>query len=182
MNKDIKKHNKGFTLIELMVATSLFIVIMISALGSLLMLINESRNGRANRIAMDNVNFAIESIARSIRMGSNYYCGSIGNLSDVNSSLGCENGENIISFVPQSDSSSRVEYRLENNTIKRFDSMNYFTGVPIVSSDVNVSKLKFFVNVNDVQPKVYIIIEGSVKVKGILKSFAIQTLASQRNF
>lgn len=178
----IKKNNKGFTLIELMVATSLFMVIMISALGSLLMLINESRNGRANRIAMDNVNFAMESMARSIRMGSNYYCGSIGSLSDVNSSLGCDSGESVVSFVPQANSNSRVEYRLEDNTIKRFDSSNSFTGVPVISQDVSISKLKFFVNINGVQPKVYIIIEGSVNVKGIEKSFAIQTLASQRNF
>ena len=32
------------------------------------------------------------------------------------------------------------------------------------------------------QPSVYIIMEGTVMVKGVPTSFAIQTLASQRNF
>lgn len=187
MFKFFNQKNNGFTLVELMVATSLFMIIMISAIGSLIMLIDESKNSRSVRIAMENVNFAMESMTRSIRMGTGYYCGNISNLSDISDiSLGCTNGGSIISFVPQEIDSmpatSRVEYRLESNTIKRFDSTNSVTGVPIVSSDVSVSKLKFFVRVDGVQPMVYIIMEGTVKVNGVPTSFALQTLASQRNF
>jgi len=57
----------------------------------------------------------------------------------------------------------------------------------MVSSDVNIERLKFFVKgaenpSENTQPSVYIIMKGTVKVKGVPTSFAVQTLASQRNF
>lgn len=181
-----KDNKKGFTLVELMVATSLFLIIMISALGALLMLIGEARNSRALRISMENVNFAMESMARSIRMGTGYYCGDI-DLDDFTTSpLGCQNGNDIFSFIPQSidlntKAPSRVIYSFEDNTIKRYDYLSP-SGVPIVSPNVNIEKLEFYVDVLNHHPRVYIILKGTVMVKGVPTNFAIQTMASQRNF
>lgn len=181
--------NLGFTLIELMVATSLFVVIMLSALSSLFMLLDESKNSRALRLAMDNVNFAMESMTRSIRMGSNYYCGSV-ELSNLTETQDCPSGGSTVSFVPQSQGSDpvayRIKYKLENNTLKRYDSVNQ-DGISMISSDVKIESLNFFVkvpNINNmyIQPSVYIIMRGTVKVKGVPTYFAVQTLASQRNF
>ena len=183
------KKNSGFTLIELMVATSLFVVIMLSALSALFMLLDESKNSRALRLAMDNVNFAMESMTRSIRMGSNYYCGSVV-LSDLTGTLGCPSGGDTVSFVPQPQGSDpvsyRTKYRFENNTLKRYDAINQ-SGISMISPDVKIESLKFFVKVPDInnmyiQPSVYIIMRGTVTVKGVPTYFAVQTLASQRNF
>jgi len=184
----------GFTLIELMVATSIFVVIMLASMGALFMLLDASKNSRALRFAMDNVNFSMESMTRSIRMGTNYYCvesGSGVSMSDTTSSRDCPDGGTLISFVPQSPAILRVGYKLtarndppkNTYTLERCDINGC---IPIVSSDVDIRKLKFFVkgsayNDNE-QASVYIIMKGTVLVKGVPTSFSIQTMASQRNF
>jgi len=185
--KNRKFNSSGFTLVELMIATSLFVIIMLSALSSLLILLNESKNSRALRLAMDNVNFAMESMTRSIRMGINYYCGAT-NLNDLNiTPRSCPDGGTIMSFIPQAKGSVqptyRTEYRFVDNTIKRYDEGNFIDGVSIISPEVNIDNLEFFVNTgDDVQPSVYIIVKGTVTIKGVPTSFSIQALASQRNF
>lgn len=182
MGRVNRQKNKGFTLIELMVATSLFIVIMLSAMGSLFMLLDESKNSRALRVAMENVNFAMDSMTRSIRMGTDYYCNG--------ASTSCINGSEL-SFVPQSQSSdtpsSRITYEFDstNYTIKRSNGDSI--GVPIISPEVKIDLLNFNIKVPSssqslIQPSVYITIKGRVMVKGVPTSFALQTLASQRNF
>ena len=158
----------GFTLVELMVATTLFAVIMLAAMSSLFVLLDESKDSRALRVAMDNVNFAMESMTRSIRMGSDY-----------------SGGGDSFSFISQEGSD--ITYRLPldgTSTIEKCDGLDC---VPIVSSDVKIDVLNFLINVPTagdllIQPSVYIMVKGTVKVKGVPTSFAIQTLASQRNF
>lgn len=193
------KKNKGFTLIELMVSISIFSIIMLTAIGSFLITLNVAKNARALRFAMDNVNFAMESMTRSIRMGKNYYCPSIppGDGSDtvfLGTDLGtadCPNGATFIAFVPQkaNPAGSYIAYRQRRvkedfYTLDRCDKTG--TCVPTVSSDVNVKKLNFIVkgssDSDDLQPSAYIIMQGEVMVRGKPVSFAIQTLASQRNF
>lgn len=187
-----KKNNKGFTLIELMVATSIFVVIMLSAMGALFMLMGASKNSRALRSAMDNVNFSMESMTRSIRMGTNYYCGGGVPFSDSTSSNDCSGGDTAVSFIPQTPSDSqfpRVAYKIfprvnGTYTLQRCEGSN--SCVDIVSSDVDVKKLKFFVkgssSSDSLQASVYIIMKGTVTVQGVPTSFALQTMASQRNF
>lgn len=192
--KENKQKNSGkdggFTLIELMVATSIFVIIMLASMGALFTLLDAAKSSRALRSAMDNVNFAMESMTRSIRMGTNYYCGTVV-LSDITSSKDCPDGGLLISFVPQPQGAtlpnSRVGYQVTTDGIlKRYDSSDT-SGVPIVSSDVKIDKLKFFVKLfdatgNKVQPSVYIIMKGTVTTKNGPVSFSLQTMASQRNF
>lgn len=196
--KNIISKTKGFTLIELMVATSLFIVIMLSALSALFMLLDESKNSRALRFAMDNVNFAMDSMTRSIRMGTNYYCGTF-YTTDLISTNDCPSGDTLISFVPQPKGTiqaiSRIGFGISaprsdgTNSLERCEQNNGTTScVSIVSDNVDVQRIKFFVKLvdantgNKVQPSVYIIMKGTVMVKGVPTSFAVQTMASQRNF
>ncbi|HLP86800.1 MAG TPA: type II secretion system protein [Candidatus Paceibacterota bacterium] len=192
--QNTKNNNNGFTLIELMVATSIFVVIMLGSMSSLFVLLDAGKNSRALRFAMDNVNFAMESMTRSIRMGTNYYCvdtsAGISMDSHLEDSMDCPTGETFVAFVPQQTTTSRVGYRLtsrndERNThsLQRCDINGC---VDIVSPDVDIEKLKFFVNGSNnndnTQASVYIIVKGSVLVKEVPVSFSIQTLASQRNF
>ena len=203
MIKKDKKFNNGFTLIELMVATSLFIVIMLSAMSALFMLLDESKNSRALRFAMDNVNFAMDSMTRSIRMGKNYYCVNSGSnmpsLYTVESGgKDCSTGGPLLAFIPQlkegevtNSLSGYMRFETPTGsgkyTIQKCTSQFISDCVSVISPDVNVDVLKFFVNGADntlpnTQPSVYIIMKGTVLVKGVPTSFAIQTMASQRNF
>lgn len=197
-NKNKKTRERGFTLVELMVATTVFVLIVVSSIGSLLTLLGASKDSRALRFAMDNVNFAMESMTRSIRMGVNYYC--VNEVdgttpSDVNSIQNCSSGGTLVSFVPQSSiadgSPYRVTYKLSSrgdstHTLKRCIGNNESNCVEIISSDIDIKQLKFFVNgassSDSVQASVYITLKGEITVKGKVSSFMLQTLASQRNF
>lgn len=182
------KKQKGFTLIELMVATSLFVAVVLFTMGSLFDLLDKTKNSRALRFAMDNVNFAMESMTRSIRMGTNFLCLDSG-LVPTNTALkgDCINGGTLISFVPQ-NKDYRVSYKLssrpdETHTLQRCVAS---VCVDIVSNDVNIKNLKFVVtgsaDGDGMQSKAYIMMKGEVLVKDVANSFAVQTLASQRNF
>jgi len=180
--------NRAFTLIELMVATSIFVIIMLASMSSLFIMLDATKNSKALRSAMDNVNFAMESMTRSIRMGTNYYCGTAGqsvNLSDFSNSNSHDDVNcTLIAFETQDPSATqKVAYQLSGGAIQINNNNSW---VPITSPDITINKLKFFVKGsgdNDgTQASVYIIIKGTVKVKGVPTSFAIQTMASQRNF
>jgi type II secretory pathway pseudopilin PulG len=199
------KKNKGFTLIEMMVATSIFIIIMIMAMGALLVSSNAAKQGEALHTAMDNVNFAMDSMSRSLRIGTHYYCvqnGSLGvNLTTGTSGLfpltgsDCAMGGgspgSAVAFVPASstdippgtavayEKNQRADgtYTLQRCTISGC--------IDLVASNVNVQNLEFFVTgsspTDTIQPSVYILMQGVVTVKGVPTSFAIQTMASQRS-
>ncbi len=191
--------NKGFTLIELMVASSIFAMIMLVCIGALIVTLNTAKNSRALRVAMDNVNFAMESMTRSLRMGTSYYCAEAGSQvpmrDNKEENQDCENGGTFIAFVPQlpDEHFSRIGYQIvkreneDTHTLKRCDgSTQPATCVDIVSSDVDIHKLNFIVKGSDetdgVQASVYMMVQGSIMIKGKANDFSIQTLASQRNF
>lgn len=69
-----RKSSRAFTLIEMLVAITLFTVIMISAVGSLIAINDANRKTQAVRSAVDNVNFALDNISRRLRTGKNYHC------------------------------------------------------------------------------------------------------------
>lgn len=197
-----KQKNSGFTLIELMIATTLFTIIMMMGVGSLVVSSNSAKAAQKLRIAVDNVNFAMESMTRELRMGTHYYCNTIYEILDDNAVRDCS-GETIIAFNPQivSGSSPRVayyrterelldEYGNKTYTLERceLDSSNIKECSDIVSKDVNIDTLKFYVrgstppaSFDEIQPSVRILIKGSVKIKGEETHFSLQTMASQRS-
>jgi prepilin-type N-terminal cleavage/methylation domain-containing protein len=200
----IKRSNKkttpnlvsGFTLVELMVATSIFVVIMLASMGSLFTLLDASKTSRALRFAMDNVNFSMESMTRSIRMGSYYY--SVPLYGAINSSdhlttgrnSSSADGDSWVSFIPQGGT-QRIGYKLHTDedsgksTLQKCDEGS-INCVSIISDDVNIDYLKFIVKGSEPndseQAGVYILLKGTVMVKDVPNSFSVQTFASQRNF
>jgi len=181
--KRIKK-NSGFTLIELMVATAIFTVVMTVSLGALLVTLSTSKNARALQFAMDNVSFAMESMTRSLRMGTDYYCEDNYMITD------CPNGSSKISFLPQGSSGNRVRYYLTQRGDGTYniitDDGDSSEAVDLISPNINIEVLKFVVkgsSPNDnIQPSIHLMIKGSVKLSNKDVPFAIQTMISQRNF
>jgi prepilin-type N-terminal cleavage/methylation domain-containing protein len=196
-NRQIRKNKtRGFTLVELMVSTSIFAIIMLASIGSLFTLLGASKNSRAKHTALDNVNFALESMTRSIRMGKNYICTSGGD--DYPTTLGgglipgcdCQDGEagTAISFLPQSEGLKLTTYKLSCNTGNDFCTLQRCISedcVQIISDNVNIKNVNFFVKGTrdpQRQPSVFIKLKGEVKVKEELVPFNIQTFINQRNY
>jgi len=194
--KKERNFSRGFTLIELMVATALFIIAMIMTMGSLTVSNSTSKKAQQLGLAMENVNFAMESMTRSLRIGSNYVCRMGTNtidLSSIQPTADCNfntDGGYLVAFKPAITNSSYpfIAYKTYNNgtwtSLQRCD--NNSTCTDLTSSNVNVEILKFFVigadnTTSGVQPSVYIMMKGTVTVEGDSSSFAIQTIASQRS-
>lgn len=199
MMLDLKQKNNGFTLVELMVATSLFTVIMLMGVGSLVVSSNSAKSAQKLRVAVDNVNFAMESMTRELRTGTYFNCGYDGvSMADglVND---CDAG-NVIAFTPQQpvDGSpvSRVAYVVRErgngtNSLVRCEGSDDNCS-EIVSLDVNVENLKFYVAGTDInpdseatldmiQPSAKILMSGIVKTKDGFAPFSLQSMASQRS-
>ncbi len=190
---------KGFTLIELMVATSIFMIIMLMAMGSLVISSDSAKKSEGLRFAMDNVNFAMESMTRSLRTGTHYSCVLSGGTVDLSMTpepsdcpLQGNNPGSLLAFMPAAADVDNLPSPFAYQKVKRGDGLTSTLErcdrngcVDVVSSDVDVEDLRFYVDGSYpddmVQPRVYILMKGTVTVKGEPTSFAIQTVASQRS-
>ncbi len=188
----------GFTLVEIMVAMSIFAMVMLVAIGGLVVSSNSAKKARSLRTAMDNVNYAMENMSRSLRLGSGYSCVDSGtniSLSDLTSAQpsdcsGTTGGSGII-FTPANpdpvNPPNITAFQWNAGKIKKISVQNP-TAVDLTSDEVTIKDLKFFVKgtkdstAGDLtQPRVYIIMKGVVTINGEDTEFALQTLASQRN-
>ncbi|KND48102.1 MAG: putative Type IV pilus pilin [Parcubacteria bacterium C7867-006] len=191
MIKTIRKNNKGFTLVELMVSLSVFITVMVISTGSILSVIDANRKSQSLRSVMDNLNYTLESMTRNIRFGTAYHCDITQGISS--SPLDCSGGAS--SMAVTSSAGTLVTYRLDNGRIARATNCvggtvgcteYYMTG-----SDVTITAMNFFVSgsatygggSNLYQPRAIIVISGYVGSKQTSRStFTIETTVSQRMF
>jgi prepilin-type N-terminal cleavage/methylation domain-containing protein len=105
--------NRGFTLVEMIVSLAIFAVVAVIAVGALLKVIDANKKAQSIQSSITNINFALESISRDIRVGTDYTCGNSSELSTIRpekiSSFGAStcaisNGNRYIAF-----NSSRVD-------------------------------------------------------------------------
>ncbi len=177
--------NRGFTLIELMVAVSVFTMIMVISMGSILTVIDANRKSQSLRSVMDNLNYTLESMTRTIRFGTQYHCDVLQGI--VGTPRNCS-APGASSMSVRSSLGTTVEYKLEGTRIRRTTggTSQYLTGtdVTITSFMFIVSGAPSYSNGADLnQPMAIIVIGGYVGSKPTSKStFMIQTTVSQRLF
>ncbi|MEX2010250.1 MAG: type II secretion system protein [Parcubacteria group bacterium] len=178
--KNLKK-NSGFTLLEIMVSLSIFMVVMTISMGAILNVYDANRKSRAESAVMGNLNLAVETMTREMRFGRNYHCGSTGVLTNPQN---CASGGNYMSFL--SSEGVQIIYRQSGTLIEKSTSGGAFLAV--TAPEVRVESLEFFVlgstieaTGSEQQPRVLIKIKGNAGEKAIARSeFALQTLVSQR--
>ena len=168
---------KGFTLIELMVAVSIFIIIMTISMGSIIGIFDASRKSRSLKTVLNNLNLAVESMSKEMRFGDNYHCGVS---CTITLPKNCSNGDTLMSFLSSDD--EQVTYRLNGTTIeKKVDAEIY---LPLTGSEIVIDDLTFYTlgsGVGDsLQPKVLIIIRSHSGTGKGRTDFTLQTLVSQR--
>ncbi len=69
-----KQPSSGFTLIELIIALGVFGVVITTAVGALLMLVATNEQLQQEQNVMSNLSFALDSMTREIRTGTDYQC------------------------------------------------------------------------------------------------------------
>jgi len=183
-NNNISK-SSGFTLVEIMVAISIFSIVMVVSLGSILSVLDANKKSQTLRSVMDNLNFSLESMTRDIRFGENYHCSTGGT---ITLPLDCASGNSTLNL--KVTDGSQIVYKLVGDGVTSGRIVKTFGGTDynVTSSDVVIQDLKFRVlgslaysNGDLSQPKVIIIIKGYVGSKPTTRSsFILETTVSQR--
>jgi prepilin-type N-terminal cleavage/methylation domain-containing protein len=168
-------YSRGYTLIELIIAVGLFAVVMTLASGAYIIMIDLTRQAQNKATGIDNLSFALETMTRNIRTGTNYNCGGLGD---------CVSGASSFSFTDSNGVD--VTYRLSGTTIQQNKGG---TQSILTEPSVVVSSFMFYVSGtvplsagNYSQPHVTIIVSGSVSSGPgkALQSFSVETGATMR--
>ena len=182
------KNKRGFTIIELIVAVSLFIVVSLVSMGALLSIVDVNRKAQSTKSILNNLSFSIESMSKAMRVGSTYHCGSSGFIDTPQDCLG---GGNWIAFESSSgdrgNPNDQIVYRINGNQLERsINSGASFIGVTAPEVELTAGTgLRFFVlgssPADTAQPRIIIIMKGKAGIKDKTStSFNLQTSVSQR--
>lgn len=163
------KNNRGYTLVELIIAVGLFAFIMMLSSGAYLVMIGINRQVQGIATGIDNLAFALETMTRTIRTGTSYSCSGGGD---------CDNGGSNFSVVDSSGDT--VSYALSGGVITQ-------NGVALTDPSVTVSSLMFYASgtgkpTSDyLQPRVTTIVSGTVSSgPGKTEPFTVETGATMR--
>jgi len=175
--------SRGFTLVELIVSLGLFVIVIVAAVSSLASVNTAARKVEAMRSVLDNLNFAIESMSRTIRTGTQITCGAAGSASDC--SFFTDNSSSQISLEKTIGVDETVTFRHwvvnNNGEIQKCTGGNC---VALTAPGIDVESLRFYVDgapVGDsLQPAVRMIVAGTATAGGNIAPFVIQTTVSVR--
>ncbi len=181
---------RGFTLIEMLVAVSLFTVVMFVSVSALLALVGANRKAQALQSVMNNLNITLDGMVRALRMGTHYECGGttpVGNQGGGGND--CLEGAPYMSFIPfgvPPDNSNAWVYAYDGAAKRILKSENGGSYVPITADSVDIDSLTFYVlgtvRGDTTQPKVVVEVKGTAGADRIKTktTFSIQATAVQR--
>ncbi len=196
MKKLFKNNNSGYTIIETMIAISLFIIIIMSGMGALLNANLLQHKSQDMRSIVDNLSFIMEDISRNLRTGYEYRCITDGNfLTNLEIPQSCSTGGAIAFEESQGDTgitSDQWIYKIESNdggvTFNIFKSIDGGTNfVQLNGTEIVINSVSGFSVLgaeaapgNEQQPLVNIRLAGEIYYKDLITPFDLQTSVSQR--
>jgi len=187
------KEQKGFTLVELIVSMGLFIVVLLGTTSVLLVMLDANRKAQSMRGVMEGLNFALDDIGRSVRVGKEFQC--LGNTevppsyttprntavfkAETDAAAGCS-GVSI-----QLDYGVVTYYRQGNGirkTLVRSDGNVDYAGLLLTPSEIIANTVVFHVIGNQTgdQPRVLLRIVGITGSGDTQSTFNIQTAVTAR--
>lgn len=185
---------RGFTLVEMIVAVGLFAVVSLVCIGTVLALINANRKAQALQSVMNNLNVAVDGMARAAREGSVYHCGG----GTVSVAQSCPAGGTTFAFESfggdTKNAGDQWVYQFvapaggESGYIRRSKDSGT-TWVRITAPEVSITSMNFYVagtntltqNGDVVQPQVLMMIIGTAGTDSkSMSTFHLQVSATQR--
>jgi len=177
-----ERTQEGFTLVELIVSLGLFIIVIMAAVASLYSVNDTARKVESMRSVLDNLNFAVESMSRTIRTGTQIGC-------HGNAGVNCtfaDGGGTQITIEGTLGRSGTMDYRHSIDGTGRGEIEKWTNGVwiPITAPGIDVQHLTFYVEGAEtddgLQPKVTMLIQGIAIAGENVAPFAVQTQVSVR--
>lgn len=164
----------GFTLIEMLVALFIFSVVMVIATGALVSVIEANRKAQSVEAVMSNVSFAIDSMSRALRVGTEYNPGPGSSCAD--------GGASSMEFT---DVDGRaVEYRFNGGQIERRIGGAGNSFLAMTAPEVTIERFCLYVQgespSDGEQPRILMLVGGRAGQGKTETIFDIQTLVSQR--
>ena len=180
MLKNSKHHNQAFTLVEIMVAVSIFAIVATITVSALLSANAVNNKAQAIKLAMDNLNYALDSIAIKMKFGTNF------SFNDTNAELTFES--------PKDSSATGVAkeyytYHLNSTDgpLGFLEMKKDFGDYTPITSITNLDIKTFKVDANpttgptgDAFGRAVIAIEGRAIVGNQEQKFAVETAVTER--
>lgn len=186
MRNNIPKQ-KGFTLIEILVSVAIFTTVMVIALGALLSMSESDRKAQTLKSVINNLNFTLDAMSRSMRTGVNYHCDTT--VLPVTTPRDCAStAATSIAFL--SAEGQTIRYCRGNGDTCSTSGTAVLVSkgagayAPLTASEVTITNLEFYVTGAGgatVQPHTIILLSGNVPVSASQNStFDLQTSVTQR--
>jgi len=186
----LRKSGAGFTLVEMLVSVSIFAVVVLIAVGTLIVLINAGSVAQRSQVTAANLSFTLDSMARTIRTGYEYYCTNGVPSSLPDGTKDCENGARTLVFT-NGETGQRMAYSHDsvNDAIRQItDTPGSDSWINLTSPDLAIERMEFHVDHTDnapgdlEQPSVRILVEGRFTGASLTEAapFYIQTIVTSR--
>lgn len=189
-------YESGFTLIEILVSLTLFMIVVTISVGSLMTLVQANSKVQNIESAVENVSFALDDMTRNIRTGSNYQCPATDFINKYATPIDCATGNTSFAYTESDQSltagmgSQRIAYKLQGGQILQHlgtGSLGDNKWQPLTSTDVTINQLKFYVTDaagysagNAYSPTVTIFVAGTVNgAHGTGSTFRLETTVNQ---
>lgn len=190
-----KLKSKGFTLVEIMVAISIFAIVALVTTNAFITADRISKKAQALKTVIDNLHFALNAVSFNLQQGGTYHC--LDSLTEVaaaptnplfkNSGRNCPNGGPAIVFrSPKSGSNPHIIiYKLQDDKLWYWESELLKDFVPLTVDKLKIDNLKFYVSNTEAgdsdMPRVFFTISGVAALgQSFQTKFQLQTLVSER--
>lgn len=177
MHKKLSQlQHDGFTLIEVMVSVSIFVIIITIGIGSLLTVNRALQKSRIERQATDSLAYAMDTMTRRLRTGTDYVV---------------SGGNTSISFKEQDDTTAdngtgkTIEFYLGNAggtggaILMKEGTDNFYVITP---PEIDITDFDVQVMRGNIQPLALISIKATIKNQNQESTVSIQSAVSQRPF
>ena len=192
----MNKNNDGFTLIEMVVAMTLFVAVIVTVMSIFLRSVQTERGVAGQSATIANVSLAIEEIAREMRTASSF---TVPQQSDggvlLNSVSDCSIQYPSITFTYTNGfgATTTVSYsRIKSSTTANYQITQTINGqsLPMTPAGTNITKLNFIITNQcpaaggrKFPPRITIAVQGinpANEAFGFVAPFNLETTVSQR--
>jgi Tfp pilus assembly protein PilW len=201
-SKNNKLTSGGYTIIETMIAVSLFLIVVMSGMGAVLNANLLHQKSGDMRSIIDSMSFVMEDMSRNLRTGYNYRC--ISNITDLDSSNVSipKSGSSCWGIAFESASGNNLDandqwvyyigtnglnpaVRIFRSTVGPHNNSSIYT--ELTPDEISIDPASSFAVLgaeplpgNSQQPFVNIKLVGQITFKNTTTPFSLQTSVSQR--